>query len=146
MLHYLGIPLYASYSLFNNQRWDVYLTGGFMAEVGVGGEQRIRMYFENDAQSTPLSGSPSERVAVVDEFGRRGLPIICWIASGSISNREPATIFQRSPADYLSYRKSVELQCPFGLPGEILTKNSTPVCPPGATYGRLFTSNQRINI
>ncbi len=51
-VHYLGIPLYASYSLFNNQRWDVYLTGGFMAEVGVGGEQRIRMYFENDAQST----------------------------------------------------------------------------------------------
>lgn len=51
-VHYLGIPLYASYSLFNNNRWDVYLTGGFMAEVGVGGQQRIRMYFENDAQST----------------------------------------------------------------------------------------------
>ena len=51
-VHYLGIPLYASYSLFNNHRWDVYLTGGFMAEVGLSGQQRIRMYFEGDAQST----------------------------------------------------------------------------------------------
>lgn len=51
-VHYLGLPLYASYSLFNNNRWDVYLNGGFMAEVGLAGQQRIRMYMDGDAQST----------------------------------------------------------------------------------------------
>lgn len=51
-VHYLGLPLYASYSLFNNNRWDVYLSGGFMTEVALSAQSRIRMYIDGDAQST----------------------------------------------------------------------------------------------
>ncbi len=51
-VHYLGIPLYVSYSLYNTDRWDIYLNGGFMAEVALAATQRARMYYSGKLLNT----------------------------------------------------------------------------------------------
>jgi hypothetical protein len=41
-LHYLGIPLKASYTFYDNRQWSVYLSGGGMLEKCISGEIRTK--------------------------------------------------------------------------------------------------------
>ncbi len=47
-VHYLGIPLHLSYSLIRAKRWDAYVSGGFMAEIALSAQGRLRSYYNGE--------------------------------------------------------------------------------------------------
>jgi len=60
-LHYLGIPLYLSYSMLNSNRWDFYVSGGGMAEWSLAARETTKIFYERklsdeDRSSLPASG------------------------------------------------------------------------------------------
>lgn len=59
-LHYLGIPLYASYSMLSSDKWDLYANAGGMAEIALSARGKTEI-FDGDnfaSQSTAKLSAP----------------------------------------------------------------------------------------
>lgn len=50
-LHYLGIPVNLVVSLWQNSRWKIYLSGGFMVEKGLRAKQTETRYWQTDVKT-----------------------------------------------------------------------------------------------
>lgn len=50
-LHYLGVPLYVSYSMLNSDKWDLYVNGGGMAEVALSARGKTKIFNGDNFES-----------------------------------------------------------------------------------------------
>ena len=53
-LHYLGIPLDVSYSIWQNKKWNLYMTAGGMVEKGLHSTFKQRVYLGNYTMKTKV--------------------------------------------------------------------------------------------
>ncbi|MFQ8806877.1 MAG: outer membrane beta-barrel protein [Alistipes indistinctus] len=91
-IHYLGIPLNLSYSLYQNKRLDIYLQGGGMAEMALSAHGYTRI-FNHGVFASDMSMISCRPAVCCGRLGSEpvSVTILCRI-SDSISSRGPIII------------------------------------------------------
>lgn len=115
-LHYLGIPLTVNYSVFDRGRFDIYFSGGAMAEFALSARGTTELYKDRAFVSSETRKIAADGAlwSVNLGFGRRfrsggSFRYLCG-TGGQLLFREQA------PACILSDAKSLERQSGRGIP------------------------------